>query len=307
MESLERMQNMIEHTLNMYADDFVLMPAFGLYEDKILQDFEAIIQNCHIYFVGEVPAVEIISIQEIERKVCIEVVLYRGEKRGVVELPIPDNWGFVKENDHFFLLDSEGKKRVPDSDLVMFEISRQVEPLKFQVLYIGQAYGKNGERNAIDRLKEHGTLQKISVQGITPGYVLQLILVGVCENRLITHFNPFAQNTEKSESSKRISMGLDKLFGTTEAERVALYEAAMIRYFQPQYNKQLKHSFPSTNIKTLSDCYDKDMQAIVAEFCFDNFPYCLTTENVEPKDYHIANFDLHTEKARKSFFSISSE
>jgi chloramphenicol 3-O-phosphotransferase len=69
MESLEKMQNMIEHTLNMYADDFVLMPAFGLYEDKILQDFEAIIQNCHIYFVGEVPAVEIISIKEIERKV----------------------------------------------------------------------------------------------------------------------------------------------------------------------------------------------------------------------------------------------
>jgi len=68
-------------------------------------------------------------------------------------------------------------------------------------------------------------------------------------------FNPWAN--DKCRGSERIKKGLDKLFGTNEAERTTLYEASLIRYFQPPFNKEFKNSFPSTNMKVLADCYDK--------------------------------------------------
>ncbi len=42
-----------------------------------------------------------------------------------------------------------------------------------------------------------------------------------------------------------------------------------------EINKEFKDSFPSTNMKCLQDCYDKDFSAIVAEFCFDEIPFLL--------------------------------
>src|SRR3546814_12337806 len=79
-------------------------------------------------------------------------------------------------------------------------------------------------------------------------------------NRLITVMNPWAE--DKSESKKRISAGLDKLFETTEAERLTLFEASLIRYFQPPFNREFKDSFPSTHLKILADCYEKDFSTL---------------------------------------------
>lgn len=36
----------------------------------------------------------------------------------------------------------------------------------FDIQYIGQAYGKSGSRNALDRLRKHETVQKIALQGV---------------------------------------------------------------------------------------------------------------------------------------------
>jgi hypothetical protein len=175
----------------------------------------------------------------------------------------------------------------------------------FEVLYIGQAFGEDGSRNAIDRLKKHETLQKIAVKGIPSNYNLYLFLLEILPaNRLITMFNPWAKT--KDNSGKRIDDGLDKLFNTNEAERTTLYEASLIRYFQPNFNKEFKNSFPSTNMKILSDCYAKDFSAIIAEIIFDGLPFRLYTNAVPPKDYHIAKHDLHTDAARQVFFTAQS-
>ena len=82
---------------------------------------------------------------------------------------------------------------------------------------------------------------------------------------MVTVFNHHAKN--KDEDSSRIRSGIDKLYGTTEQERIALYEAALIRYFSPPFNKEFKNSFPSTNLKILQDCYEKDFAAVIAEIC----------------------------------------
>jgi hypothetical protein len=108
----------------------------------------------------------------------------------------------------------------------------------------------------------------------------------------------------KNEGEARIKTGLEKLFNTTEEERVSLYEAALIRYFYPDFNKEFKDSFPSTNLKILRDCYEKDFSAVVAEICIDRLPFRLWSGRVDPKTYHIAIHDLHKSDERRMFFGM---
>lgn len=117
---------------------------------------------------------------------------------------------------------------------------------------------------------------------------------------MCTLYNPYAKI--KDENSSRIKSGLDKLYETTELERISLYEAAFIRYFSPEFNKEFKNSFPSTNLKILQDCYKKDFSAVIAEIYIDILPFKLFSESVESSFYHIANFNLHEDSARRVFF-----
>jgi hypothetical protein len=175
--------------------------------------------------------------------------------------------------------------------------------MDFQVKYIGQSYGKNGSRNALDRLLKHETLQKISLKGVPSGYRLSLLLLEVEPNpQLLTVMIPNAKDTESD--GDRIKSGIDKLYNTSDQERITLYEASLIRYFMPEYNKEFKNSFPSTNLKVLQDCYDRDFSSVVAEICINELPYNLCSETVASKSYHIASHDLHVEKERKVFFCL---
>jgi len=173
----------------------------------------------------------------------------------------------------------------------------------FEVKYIGQAYGDAGSRNALDRLLKHETLQKIALRGAPAGHRITLLLLEIQpNNQLITMMIPYAQNTEDGPS--RIAQGLDKLYNTSEAERISLYEAALIRYFYPDFNKEFKDSFPSTNLKILQDCYEKDFAAVVAEVCIDELPFRLWSSSVPSKLHHIAKHDLHRRDDRRIFFSL---
>ena len=206
------------------------------------------------------------------------------------------------ENELWYLENAKGERFFPKEEKAFRRLNNEQDAVGLKVLYIGQAYGKDGSRNALDRLLKHEMLQKIAVKGIPDGYRLTLLLLEIQPgNTMFTLFNPRAK--DKDQSAQRISSGLDKLFNTNEAERITLYEASLIRYFQPKYNKEFKDSFPSTNMKVLADCYDKDFAALVAEICIDELPFKMFTETVTAKQYHRAKHDLHDDEARKVFFS----
>jgi hypothetical protein len=145
--------------------------------------------------------------------------------------------------------------------------------------------------------------KKIALKGIPDGHQIALLLLAVQpNNQLITMMNPFAQRHD--DEGTRIKSGLDKLFNTTEEERTSLYEAALIRYFYPEFNKEFKDSFPSTNLKILRDCYDKDFSSVVAEICIDELPYRLWSTSAAPALYHFAHHDLHKSEDRTMFFAV---
>lgn len=290
----------VEHALGMHAYSFVQFPAFAIYDKEVLAQFSNILMNCHIYLIGFLPKVDLVDVSQRDRLLVVTLSAL-GEKVDI-SWPLPDGFNLKEDGEAFFVETDKGERVFPSMSMLMSAYNAETGKYIFDVQYIGQAYGQEGERNAVDRLVKHETLQKISVQGVPDGYSLELLLLEVApSNTLFTMFNPHAENSNDGE--KRIVAGLDKLFGTDERERIALYEASLIRYFQPKYNKEFKDSFPSTNMKILADCYDKDFSAVVAEICIDELPYMLKSTSVEPKLYHIAQHDLHTDEQRKAFFS----
>lgn len=291
----------VEHALVMYANSYVTMPAFGIYEDEQIASLLDQIRRCHIYIIGLTPQVDFVGAAQDGRDLITSVEV-RG-KYYDMRWPMPVGVTLKGNGETgWYVEDGDGKRSFPNEITIGQRLSIEHSAVDFDVLYIGQAYGEDGSRHALDRLKKHETLQKISVKGIPSGYNLTILMLAVEPgNRLITMFNPFAK--DKSQGSDRIKKGLDKLFGTNEAERTTLYEASLIRYFQPPFNKEFKNSFPSTNMKVLADCYDKDIAAVVAEISIDELPFRLFSSTVRHKLHHIAKHDLHTDAARRVFFT----
>lgn len=291
----------IEHALNMYANGFVILPAFLIYDDEKLETMMEIIKKCHIYFIGLLP---IIENQGVIRKGPNIVTQHAVAGLAYdLEWPIPEGCTFGgNDQTGWYFQNESGQRFFPAEEAICARLSNEYQNINFKVLYIGQAYGDGGKRNALHRLRKHETLQKISITGIPAGQTLNVLMIEVePNNKLITVMNPWAD--DQSQSSSRIANGLDKLFNTSEAERTTLYEASFIRYFRPHFNTEFKNSFPSTNMKLLADCYRKDISAIISELHIDEIPFRLFSDNQDPKLFHTALHDLHSSENRKVFFS----
>lgn len=289
----------VEHALCMYAFKYAHLPAAGLYDEDALKSLGDAPKRCHVYMVGALPKVDLVWAKQVGQKLVITLVAHA--KSHDIELDLKPGQSVKHEGDVWYVDDGAGGRLGPSEPLMMWLLHRKIG-LTFNVLYIGQAYGKDGERNALDRLQSHEKLQEIALRGVGSQHRVELLLIEVAPtNRVITRMDPKAER--KDDDGSRLTAGLDKLFGTTEKERISLYEAAMIRYFQPPLNKEFKDSFPSTNMKLLQDCYAKDFAAVVAEFGFDDIPYTLCSQAVKPRDHHIAYFGLHDDAKRQAFFA----
>lgn len=290
----------IEHALIMYAKSFVTIPAFGIYDEEILAPMLDQIRNCHIYLIGLTPKTECVGVEQDGRDMITRFVV-RGREHALC-WPMPEETLLAGDEKGWWVETPSGERIFPDMGTIGYRLSAECGAVDFKVLYIGQAFGNDGSRSALDRLKKHETLQKIAVQGVPDGYNLTILMLAIQPgNQLVTLINPRAKDTTQGDD--RIKNGLDKLFDTNEAERTTLYEASLIRYFQPPFNKTFKDSFPSTNLKVLADCYDKDFAGLVAEINIDVLPFVLFSEAVEHRAHHVAKFDLHDDPARRVFFS----
>lgn len=291
----------IEHAIGMYATSYCTIPAEGIYEKHALDELNGVVEKCHIYLIGYTPRVSLVKAEQegMTLRLHFEVL----KKPYSLSYQLPEDLSLEQEGEDYFLQSSTGRRSWPNALEVQARLCDESNAIGFEVKYIGQAYGDGGSRNALDRLLKHETLQKIALKGAPDGHRITLLLLEIqSSNQLITMMNPYAKNTDAGP--ERITQGIDKLYNTSEAERISLYEAALIRYFYPDFNKEFKDSFPSTNLKILQDCYEKDFSAVVAEICIDELPFRLWSSSVPPKLYHIAKHDLHRSDDRRMFFSL---
>ncbi|MCK5171805.1 MAG: hypothetical protein KAR47_00325, partial [Planctomycetes bacterium] len=93
----------------------------------------------------------------------------------------------------------------------------------------------------------------------------------------------------------------------TEQQQVNFTEAALIRYFQPPYNKIYKNSFPDPAHSTYSECYDIDLNMVCVEVQTEDLMLRLWSEHVEPKWIHFCSFPLHSREDRIYMLEFDGE
>jgi len=104
---------------------------------------------------------------------------------------------------------------------------------------------------------------------------------------------------EKADDQHR-KMVLESQF--KRSMRISLAEAALIRHFEPKYNKVYTKDFPHNRLKMLKKLYDLDIAALIVEASVEEHGMRLYSQKQAADWHHIAKFDLHDKTVRKSFF-----
>ena len=177
------------------------------------------------------------------------------------------------------------------------------EELDFEVLYVGQAFGKDGKRITIDRLKSHEKAQKIffDTQNKFPDYEVWFLSLTIVPE-LYTMYKP-AEKLSQSKLNKIVSdqrnveqnpISLNQL--------ITITEASLIKYFNTyEYNKEYLN-YPSKEHKSYDECYKMDFNSTSFELCTESIYTRLWSKSIEPKSIHHRNFFLHNGTDRKDMF-----
>lgn len=89
------------------------------------------------------------------------------------------------------------------------------------------------------------------------------------------------------------------------AELTAVTEAALIRYFQPEYNKTFKYNFPEPLHKTYCNLYRLDYNAVGLDFeSLTTIGMRLWSDVVAPTFIHAGVFPMHRAEDRRRFFDV---
>lgn len=176
--------------------------------------------------------------------------------------------------------------------------------LNLEVLYIGQSYGDEGSRTAPDRLISHSTLQRIYAELIKNSPDQEVwITVWSFEEVLIMNFDG-REPTELSDDED--DAHTEKVIATaiSEQQRINFTEAALIKYFESQYNTIFKGVFPNPAHTTYSECYEIDLNVIGIEIETEDIGCQLWSPKVPPLSAHYAFFPLHSPEKRKNMLDL---
>ena len=179
------------------------------------------------------------------------------------------------------------------------------EHLDLEVLYVGQSYGSDGSRSAVQRLQSHSTLQGIYAEALrkSPDQEVWLVLFAI-SGLLLTSFDGRTGHyqTTEAEDDAHLQTVLDST--VSEQVEVNFTEAALIKYFQPEFNVSYKDTFPSPGHSTYAQCNTIDLNAVSVEVPTEAIRLRLWSPAVAPSLVHFVTFPLHDESARRSMFEI---
>ncbi len=184
-----------------------------------------------------------------------------------------------------------------------------VHKQEFKVLYIGQAYGKNGSRTAFDRLASHSTLQSIltDYQTKNPNKYIYILLLEFTPN-LSMSFDGLTKRYTKSEEESDQHME-EVLCDLPRGEQIInITEAALIHYFKPEYNVTFIENFPNVHHKGYKQYFDLDYNSLTVELDmeFDHAPtiQLYSKTNRINSSFDFIRYKLYNDIERLSMYEI---
>jgi hypothetical protein len=305
-----------EFLLNIYSAEPALVSPADLdnlvYESK---EAEAQIKNSNIYFILKRPRIAFVpgSLSIKDREVVGELSVQLQDKAPTfpfhIHATIPDEVASVATLKYPYtkltLLFSSGEPAMTyPMAYLMRSLRAELKGLDNQeVVYVGQAFGTAGERSAVERLSSHSTLQKIlaDISAKEPHMEVLLALYSFGFHRFILSMDGTVPvQIDGDADEHHYQQALQSKF--KRSMRISLAEAALIRYFEPKYNKIYKTGFPHKRHKILQKLFEFDFAALAVEASVVDHGMRLYSQKQQPNFHHSAQFNLHDKTARKSFF-----
>lgn len=184
-------------------------------------------------------------------------------------------------------------------------------PLK--VLYVGQSFGKDGNRLAQDRLLSHSTLQKVLID-CSSKYPDKQIYVFLLELNPVILTSMDGISKVYSVSEKDENQHFESVFNNPLKmnQIVNITEAAIIHYFKPSYNVHFVDNFPDANHKGYTQYFDLDYHSLIVELDLEfDYPFpevqLFTDANSIKSSWDYIIYNLHNDPNRSSMYEIFSE
>ncbi|PRB03824.1 hypothetical protein CQ046_08510 [Chryseobacterium sp. MYb7] len=199
-------------------------------------------------------------------------------------------------------------------DNIQQDYDYDIPLLDYEVLYIGQAYGEDGKRTAIDRLDSHTTLQKIYNEAIIrfPDSEIWLMLANFGQKNITSMIGGIDIYTESKDNEVNRFMNfldLDKMEISGD-QKINFTEAALINLFKPPFNEDYKENFPSKTHVSYKDCYKLDVHSLSINLDMSDYNRWIYTDafprgiNNEILKYcHSCNFNFITDDDRFRLFN----
>lgn len=284
-----------EAGLNLFSRGPVLFRPSDVYRFGEHPQFRSMLEGTNIYFICRRRRISIdpLSLEikggGIHGKFVAHGDTYREWETSTFNLdPIrhdaggrPIKFEMVRPADSFGhaldVLDEGGERSfIPSCALIARSTHSLGDRTQLEVVYVGQTYGKTGDRLSVDRLKSHTTLQRILADASDDTAQDEILLLGFqygnSKNILSSGgeawVDPSASSKEEQEHF--VTAGGQK-FG--RKERILLAEAALINHFKPRYNVQHRDSFnksDSKKLKTLQSLLKADFTALIVEVSTSN-------------------------------------
>uniref|UniRef100_UPI004049899A hypothetical protein n=1 Tax=Fulvivirga sp. TaxID=1931237 RepID=UPI004049899A len=177
--------------------------------------------------------------------------------------------------------------------------------LDYEVLYVGQAFGTDGNRNSLDRIIKHETLQEILNDGLNEHPDKEIfVLLGNFSRKQILMSLPYSEFNGKFNEELERHFFENSGFKISEKQHINLTEGMLIRYFQPFYNEKFKKNFPSKLHASYSELYKLNLRAIALEINSDHINTNLYSEKIGRKSAHFQNFGLTKKNGRFNIFEL---
>lgn len=312
----------VESFLLMYLDQYQFVLGADLESYAKSNEVFTGDNPCNIYFVLRRPKVTLDpdSVSINGKRVDFGLMVHHPTKGGVIKMgaeflqakseialrsKYPFNLFTISDNKGVLLGARPGT--LIDSSHVQGNLDLSI--LDYEILYIGQAYGKNGKRTALERLTSHETVQKIYTHSLTdnPDDDIWFLLANFSQQSMLfsAGANVIKTSAEASKIGKKKSDHFHKNKGLkiTERQKINFTEAALIKYFQPKYNSEFKHNFPTSKHKSYSECYGLDIKALTIELDTSENTRRIYTQATERKHHHIKMFEFNSDEDRISILS----
>lgn len=302
----------IETSLNFYSKEIICIHTTDLYNKELTEQLKQF--NYHHYLIVKKPR---ILIKKIKRKRNNCIVFFKFLSKRIIKykvtINIPNDEIKKIENnkDSFILEGNESGQVIKETAFNCFYETIAKNPLpkkKYldcELLYVGQAYGTDGERTAIDRLLEHKTLQRILIENQNNQKEDIMIILMNFGTNLINNNNPFNKDFPQFDLDASLKHIEDiQNNPVSDAQKTTIIEASIIRWFEPKYNKEYVENFPKPNQKSYSEGYDKDVNNFLCAIDTSTIGCRLFTKKRKSKEIHVIHLPLYKSDQRKDVFEF---